>query len=1291
MIAKRYLCGVWVVLGATLAASVTAAPLLVEGRFGRGIAPAADGFGWAEAPYLAEYGKLPVTFECWLRVDDNANDGVIASFGSTAQSGHHWAIVCHAGSGEIGLQVAGLTPDTFRSRVAIGDGTWHYVAMILEERRARVFVDGAEALNAAAEPSRKWKQAGPLCFGGYYHLFAAGHYQSATSRQPIRGIIDEARLSRGLRDVGTMPQVSFQPDAQTIGLWHFDEIAADHTTPDASSLNNATFVPDIAGKSMDELDMEEFCSPPSLLDGQAESVELLVGAASHPEAAPVLSLDGDWELIEDKRPVPTAPAQAGADTVGLWRFEGLQSGRLTDESALSNAIAVAPDDKPESLLGDGRFGQALTVRPGGTPLIEAPARPEYRRLPLTVSCWAKFTGKDGFGFALANEPKRSGTHWEIYTQTGTGRAAVYLPGFTPSDHISGRDIVDGQWHFLEMILEETRLQLHVDGESVLVATMKRDDSKPPVDGPLTLGSLNAEDGGVVHETWLDEVHIVHSMTDTDPADLAAKPWPQAVSAAVPGSVHAALVKAGRLPDPVVGKNQQIAERESYKTWWMRRKFPRPRGFDRPRLVFDGVCSSCEVWLNGKSLGTHKGMFGGPSFDVTRLLQDENTLLVRLDPAEDWQNDVVFNNCYGWHYCKIPARGIWRPVRVEGSPAVSISRPFFATRDAPGGIVDVIADLDAPAGNWSGTLAVTVRPDGRDGRTHHCTKDIRSEKLSTRVHLRMTIPEPQLWWPNDLGAPDLYQATVSFAPSGGGVADVRGTTFGIRTVEMAPLPGGPRYDQYNWTFVINGRPMFVKGNNWCTMDPLMDFSRQRYERFISLAKSQHIQMFRPWGSGMPETDEFYDLCDRYGIMVMQEWPTAWNSHERQPHDVLEETVRLNTVRLRNHPSLVMWGANNETPAPFGEAIAMMGRYSRLLDGSRPYHRAEPWGGSRHNYDCYWGGKPLDVMLELRASFWGEFGIACMPSYESVQRYLPDNEKNLWPAPPDGSFWHHTPIFNTAQDQQHQERLSALFSKPTTMKELIIGSQLSQATGVRHTLELARTRWPDCSGALYYKMNDNYPAASWSSADWYGVPKILHYVAQDSFAPLLACVIFDRYDTTGQAISLPVYLLDDADAVRNTRWKVAVRTFDGDLKGIKRLDFEGQGGIDRVRKLGDFTLSAEQNRAIPLLTVAEVSVHGKRAQRTFYWTNFERRQGCLLGLPRTTLDVKSQDEKLAVTNTGELPAVGVHIVCPRVSDRLLADDGYFWLESGETQEVNINMTEGIEGVAAWNADLTPAKSR
>ena len=281
--------------------------------------------------------------------------------------------------------------------------------------------------------------------------------------------------------------------------------------------------------------------------------------------------------------------------------------------------------------------------------------------------------------------------------------------------------------------------------------------------------------------------------------------------------------------------------------------------------------------------------------------------------------------------------------------------------------------------------------------------------------------------------------------------------------MAPLPGGERPSLYNWTFVINGRPTFLKGTGWCTMDASMDFSRDRYEQFLTLAPDQNCQMLRCWGSGMPETDDFYDLCDRLGITVMQEWPTAWNSHEDQPFDALEETVRLNTLRLRNHPSLLMYGGGNESTNPAGKAIDMMGRLAIELDGTRPFHRGEPWGGSDHNYACWWGNAHLDRNLNLTGRFFGEFGIASMPVLESVERYLPSDERTLWPPKEKGVFVHHTPVFDTMQDMDRLRQYAGYFTAGATMRRFIDASQIAQAVAVRHTLERARMRWPNCTGA------------------------------------------------------------------------------------------------------------------------------------------------------------------------------------------------------------------------------------
>ncbi len=777
-------------------------------------------------------------------------------------------------------------------------------------------------------------------------------------------------------------------------------------------------------------------------------------------------------------------------------------------------------------------------------------------------------------------------------------------------------------------------------------------------------------------------------------------WNDALFAVVPGSVHTALKRAGIIPDHTVGVQDAPARIKSFKTWWFKTTFKKPVGSSGgEKLIFGGVAVKCEVWLNRKRLGEHEGMFGGPEFDIGPLLEDENTLIVKIHPAPfeighgwpnnfflgmnvGWMRTVVFNNVYGWHYSNIPSLGIWRPVRVEAAPAVRIKDPFVATRDAGGGVVELSAEL-ASAGRFSGKMVGTIEPDNFAGQPMQFSLPVDSPQPSKSVHLKFQIPDPKLWWPNDIGEPNLYRLKLSFIPDGGGMADTRQTTFGIRTIEMAPLPGGPNPSRFNWTFVINGRPVLVKGNGWCTMDSFMDFSRERYDRFLTIAQQQHVQMVRAWGSGMPETDDFFDLCDRKGIMVMQEWPTAWNSQQWQPYEILEETVRLNTLRLRNHPSLVMWGGGNESDKPFGPAIDMMGRYSIELDGTRPFHRGEPWGGSQHNYHCWWQRYPLDYNLTLTSHFFGEFGLASSPVLESVQRYLPAAEKETWPAPAHGSIAYHTPVFNKYQDMERLLQYAGYFTDNSSIEDVVVGSQLAQATGVRHTLERARTRWPQCTGALYYKLNDNWPAVSWSCADWYGAPKIGHYVFQDSFAPLHACVLFEILSIQGKALSLPVFLLDDADALASAKWEIIVRAFDGKLEQVKRQTYAGNGPIDRVKQVGEFSLSAEQSQASPLLVVVDMKKDGSLAGRTFYWLNYEAKKGSLFSLPKTTVKMSVEGARVTVTNTGSVPAVAVHVERPGHAHTFLADDNFFWLDAGETKAVQVNNARGLI-IQGWNVE-------
>lgn len=775
-------------------------------------------------------------------------------------------------------------------------------------------------------------------------------------------------------------------------------------------------------------------------------------------------------------------------------------------------------------------------------------------------------------------------------------------------------------------------------------------------------------------------------------------WSDSITAEVPGSIHTALLKSGLIPDPYVGKNDEIARSFSFKTWWYKRIFTKPEGFKHARLLFGGVCDMCTVWLNGTELGNHKGMFGGPDFEISQLLKEgENVLIVKLEPAPykertteineyfngmnvGWLNSVVFNNVYGWHYINLPALGIWRSVVIEEVPTVQLANPFIATIHAEEGCVRLQALLVNREQPIPGKLQVSIEPDNFSGDSYHFIHTL--EATESKVPLfEFTIPNPQLWWPNGYGEQALYKLKLSFVPGNGENPHYKESLFGIRTIEMKPLHEGPKPELYNWTFVINGKPMFIKGTNWCTMDALMRFEYERYDRFLSMAQESHTQLLRAWGSGMPETDEFYELADRKGIMVIQEWPTAWDSDLVQPTDVLNETVIHNTLRLRNHPSLIMWGGGNESANPTGPVIDMFGRLSYELDGTRPFHRGEPWGGSIHNYEVYWERKPLDRNLSLTGLFIGEFGLASLPDMETVRRYIPAEEQVIWPAPEQGSFVHHTPVFNLKECMLNLAEYVPDFLANDSMEAFVLGTQLAQATGIRYTLELARTRWPDCTGVAYYKMNDNNPAASWSTVDWYGAPKLAYYIIKDAYAPLHIAVLLDTLNPGAKAIDLPVYLLDDTDKLKDTQWSVIVRAVDNQLTEVKRESYDGDGAVATVTLLGQFDLTAEQADSKPLFIVTDIIVNGELVHRSFSWLNYQLKQGSLFELPQTNLELSVENDLCIVTNRGHLPAVAVHLAVKDQMHEFKPDDNYFWLEPGETRHVKTNIAAGVE-VSAWN---------
>lgn len=458
---------------------------------------------------------------------------------------------------------------------------------------------------------------------------------------------------------------------------------------------------------------------------------------------------------------------------------------------------------------------------------------------------------------------------------------------------------------------------------------------------------------------------------------------------LPSSVQSALLKLGIISDPHWNTNtydelQKYGKPEDafwanrftrieQREWWFAREFSVPKSWKgkKIRLYFDGIDYSGSFYLNGKPLGCHFGMFGGPTFDVTNYIDfdNPNTLVARIDRAPGhWSGILKGSPGWGWHYGHLVSIGIWRDIDIQTVPDTEIQSPYVVTKSikARKTVLDIeyhIASSSVKPMAMSVCGVISLK--GSKTPVLSFENKVTVSFGKNRYRTSVSIPNPKLWWPMNYGDQNLYDLNLTVAKTVNkklAAVDSVKTRFGIRTLEMRPAAGAKEETDYRWQFVINGIPMFIKGANWCWSDPMLEYDSGKYERILELARRGGIQMFRAWGGGIIETDDFYRICDEKGLMVYQEFPFCWGPPDFPSTDpaVVDQQTTQVIKRLRNHPSLVMWEGGNENVSAEGgdEGLFLVGRRCRQYDPSRPFHRISPWGGSIHNWGVFHSGLPID---------------------------------------------------------------------------------------------------------------------------------------------------------------------------------------------------------------------------------------------------------------------------------------------------------------------------------------------
>jgi beta-mannosidase len=694
-------------------------------------------------------------------------------------------------------------------------------------------------------------------------------------------------------------------------------------------------------------------------------------------------------------------------------------------------------------------------------------------------------------------------------------------------------------------------------------------------------------------------------------------------ATVPGGVHTDLLALGRIPDPFVGDNERRLQWVAEADWEYRHQFAvAPELLRQPHiwLVCDGLDTLATVSLNGIELGHAANMFRQYRWDVRPLLKaDENQLRIVFDspvrfaaaqqairPLPGVSQAIPGGPhlrkapCqFGWDWGpQLPPIGIWKEIRLEAFDSARLSNVHLRQFHADGAVkVEVEAEIETFAPLVE-PLALALTITAPDGSIMEKTVE-RAFEASKTSKVSILISDPQLWWPNGYGAQPLYEVQVE-VKAGLSASTLTSASYrvGLRTIELRQEP-----DEWgrSFTFVVNGQPLFAKGSNWIPADSFPTrLTEAALEDLIRSAAQAHQNMLRVWGGGVYEDERFYDLCDRYGILVWQEFVFSCSIYPLDEPDFVEN-VRVEVVenirRLRHRASLALWCGNNEMEWGWvdwtwdrPEHQDLKAAYDHFFhhtlaewcaaeDPDRTYWPSSPSSGmpfedpngqrqgDAHYWDVWHGRKPFTAYRSQYPRFMSEFGFQALPPLETIRTYA---------AEPD---WNMTSYIM----EQHQKNASGnslmvgqmldTFRLPKDFESLVYLSMVLQAEGIRYGVEHWRRHTRRVSGTLYWQLNDCWPVASWSSLDYFGRWKALHYAARRFYAPLLLSI---EDDPPHQSIFLSSDLLEEWEG--SVHW--ALTTLDGQMlasgdeathveplgvTAVKALDFSGFLDDDTRREM------------------------------------------------------------------------------------------------------------------------------
>jgi beta-mannosidase len=642
-------------------------------------------------------------------------------------------------------------------------------------------------------------------------------------------------------------------------------------------------------------------------------------------------------------------------------------------------------------------------------------------------------------------------------------------------------------------------------------------------------------------------------------------------ATVPGTVHTDLLQNGVIEDPFYRTNERGLQWIDKADWEYATTFEASAETmqkERIVLLFKGLDTYADVYLNDSLLLRAGNFFRSWEADAKPFLKaGKNELRVFFHspikigleklqahgyplPASNDQSEnggmgdkrvSIFTRKPGYHYGwdwgpRLVSSGIWQPAKLLAWNDLRITGLYFQQISLTPENALLKARFEVEA-TKEGQAAFQIVHEGKVlAELEHALTPGRQE-----VQVDFEIPNPKLWWTRELGEPYLYEL------SGKAGGDEKTHAIGLRNLRIVQEPAKQGTSFY---VELNGIPIFSKGANYIPNDVFIPrVTDEQYENLIASAVAANMNMLRVWGGGFYEKDIFYELCDRNGILVWQDFMFACAMY---PGDAaFLENVRLeaeeNVRRLRNHPSIALWCGNNEidvawanfnekrgwgwkqlySPAQRKEIWAAYDTvFHKILPAavethapgvfywpSSPYmgpgqHAAySGTAGDTHYWGVWHGEEPFSKFRDNLSPFVSEYGFQSFPELNTVKKYtLPED----WDIESEVMAAHQRSGIGNLRIRSYMEQH---YKVPGRFEDLLYVGQLLQADAIRQAIEAHRIAMPFCMGSLYWQINDCWPVASWSGMDYYQNWKAMHYAVKKAFEPLLVAA---QADSTGICI-------------------------------------------------------------------------------------------------------------------------------------------------------------------------------